>query len=380
MEKKLIVLLAVIILIITISFCLYSSDSTEESKLGGRTWKLSQYILNNELEYVDQNTSMICVFTDENALSGTLGNNYYFGTFKLNGNRFDITDFNSSNFISNENIMALENKYKELLLNTSYYSIENNSLIFFNQNYNKILIFIEEQLPIEQKKWHLYYSDPELPSLFLKNSTNLLFWKNGNITGNAGLIKYSAEYLLDNDKIRFNSLSIYNESDILLEINDESDLFFSLFRKIDSFHIMTDQLDFFDKSGKVILSYSDLPNELFLNDWYPVMCNINDQEISIPKNSYPIICFSPNGKVTGSLFNTTFIANYYVDEKSIKIDQIAIYRTTSEEYSNKYDDELNLFSLLEMTSSYSFSNNHIEIFNNNQTVILKCSNEPIIFK
>ena len=143
---------------------------------------------------------------------------------------------------------------------------------------------------------------------------------------------------------------------------------------------MINQIDFFDKYGKVILSYSDLPNELFFNDWYPVSYTINNnQENPIPDDSYPIMCFSPDGKVTGNLFNTSFIATYYADGENMKIDQIAISRTTSEGNLEKSDDELNLFSLLEKTSSYSIFENCLKIYDNNQTDILKCFNEPPIF-
>ena len=380
MGKKLIVFFFAIIIIVAISFCLVSSDSSEESKLGEKPWILSQYLLDNELEPVNQETSLICAFTDDNTLSGILGCNYYFGSFKLNGNKIDISNFKSSNLISNEKIMALENRYEELLLNAAYYSVDNNSLILFDQNYCEILIFKNESLSIKEKNWHLYYSDPEFSFLFLNDSTSLIFLENNSIVGSIGSIKYSGRYHLNDDNIQLNSVSTYNESDILIETNNETQLYFSLLEKIDSYFIMINQIDFFDKYGIVILSYSDLPNELFFNDWYPVSYTINNnQENPIPDDSYPIMCFSPDGKVTGNLFNTSFIATYYADGENMKIDQIAISRTTSEGNLEKSDDELNLFSLLEKTSSYSIFENCLKIYDNNQTDILKCFNEPPIF-
>ncbi|QYZ80332.1 META domain-containing protein [Methanofollis formosanus] len=340
--------------------------------LVGTDWTLVSYHTGDAIVSVIAGTEVTAVFEEDGKVAGSAGCNRYFASYEVNGTEMTIGPAGSTLMAcQKEGVMEQESAYLGLLGTVKTFTIEGETLTFFDENGTRILEFAKavppQPEPLVGTNWTLvsYHTGDAIVPVIAGTEITAVFNEDGQVAGSAGCNRYFASYEVNGTEMTIGPAGSTLMACLNEDVAEQESTFLGLLGTVKSFAIEGDRLSLMDENGTAVLVFAkaETPASLPLvgTTWVLDAYHLDDIVMPVIEGTEITAVFDEDGKVTGSAGCNRYFASYNLTGSSMEIGPAGSTKMFCAEPEGIMEQESTYLSLLGAVKSYTIEGDQLEL-------------------
>ena len=293
-----------------------------EDQLTASAWNLS-LLVDKELV---AGSSITALFTTDGNVGGSSGCNHYSGTYKVSGNKIQISGPLSSTMMAcSQDLMDQEAAYLQALVESKTFSVVGDQLTLKDASGKSLLVFKAQSQDLAGTSWEVIgYNNGKqaVTSVLIGTTLTAEFGEDGNISGNSGCNTYRGAYTVTGDQITIGPLATTRMA-CPQEIMDQETQYLAALQSAATYRVEGTKLELRTKDGALAVNFQESPAasdpiQETAWQWVSATNQTTGETTSVPNPENYIITFHTDGTFEGKA-DCNNISGTYSQENGFSI-------------------------------------------------------------